>query len=328
MSTPLRQFSFDEAIAHVRSMESPARDSYLAMYSTWYGGVVRDPRLMLLPIDDHVVHRGDGVFEATKCLNGKIYALDRHLDRLMISADLIGLTPPHSKEEIRRICVETARISGAKDCMLRLYISRGPGGFTANPYESIGSQMYLVVTAFKPMAAEKYESGVRVKTSAHRVKEGVFATVKSCNYLQNVLMKKEAVDSGVDFTISQDENGNLAEGSTENFAIISEHGEFIVPRFDRILKGVTAIRMMELAESLMNEGALKGILNGVRNAHIKAEDVARAREALMLGTTLDALPVTMFDGQPIGDGKVGPVLRAFINAMKEDLATGPLVVSL
>lgn len=327
MTSQIRQLSFEEAVARLQSVNVPARQSYLAMYSTWYGGIIRDPQLMMLPVDDHIVHRGDGVFEATKCVDGRVFALDRHLDRLMRSADVIGLKPPHTQAEIREICLETARAAGARDCMLRLYVSRGPGGFTANPYESIGSQMYLVITPFKPMPAAKYESGVSVRTSQHRVKEGVFATVKSCNYLQNVMMKKEAVDSGCDFTISLDEEGHLAEGSTENFAIISEAGEFLVPKFDRILRGVTLVRMMELAEELM-KGPLKGKLIGIRNKAFGLGDVAKAREAMMLGTTLDALPVTTYDGKPVGDGRVGPVMAEFIKVMREDLKHGPLVTTL
>jgi hypothetical protein len=62
-------------------------------------------------------------------------------------------------------------------------------------------------------------------------------------------MKKEAVDAGIDFTVSKDEHGYLAEGSTENFAIVSASGELWVPGFERTLKGVTASRIMELADA-------------------------------------------------------------------------------
>lgn len=316
--------SFDDVLAKLRETPHASRQAYSAMYSTWFGGIVRDPQLMMIPVDDHVVHRGDGVFEAIKCEEGRIYALTRHLDRLERSASLIGLRPPHSLHEMEAIAIETVRAAKQETAMIRLYVTRGPGGFTANPYEPMASQMYLVVTSYKPMPLEKYEHGVSVKISEIRVKEGFFATVKSCNYLPNVLMKKEAVDQGVDFTVSRDENGHLAEGSTENFAIISKDGELVVPGFTRTLKGVTAVRVMELAAVLVRNGTLQGVRNGA----ISVEDVMQAREAMMLGTTLDVLPVTRFEGHSVATGQVGPICRELQKILREDMRSGPLGFSL
>jgi 4-amino-4-deoxychorismate lyase len=318
------QLTFVDVVEQLKKSPPPTRQGYLAMYSSWYGGIIRDPSLMMVPVDDHIVHRGDGVFEAIKCVNHKIYGLDRHLERLVRSAEQISLKFPCSLPDLKEIAVETTKVAGASDVILRLYLSRGPGGFTTNPYETLGSQIYLVITPLKPVAAEKYETGVTSKISAIAVKDGIFATVKSCNYLPNVLMKKESIDAGVDFTITIDEKGFLAEGSTENFAIISRDGEFLVPGFERTLKGITASRAMELAQPLV----AKGLIKSVRNAQIKREDVLRAREAMMLGTTLDCLPVTRFENQEISGGKAGPVSRELLKLLRDDMKAGPLVTDL
>jgi 4-amino-4-deoxychorismate lyase len=320
MST-LKVLSFEDVVAKFREPAHKVRESYRVMYSTWYGGLITDPQLMMVPIDDHVVHRGDGVFEAAKCTGHGIFAMRRHLERLFLSAGKIGLSSPHSLEELEGIAVEAVRLSGLGDAMIRLYLSRGPGGFTANPYESIGNQIYLVVTRLNPVAPEKYESGVRVRISSHAIKEGFWSTVKSCNYLPNVMMKKESVDAGVDFTVSRDESGYLAESSTENFGIVSKDDELLIPAFSKTLRGVTAVRVMELAEDLVKSGRLKS----VRNAHITQADVASAKEAMMLGTTLDCLPVTSFEDRPVADGQVGPICRTLLGLLREDMKSGPLV---
>jgi branched-subunit amino acid aminotransferase/4-amino-4-deoxychorismate lyase len=320
MSIP--ELTFEQVVSRLKSVPVPARARFLAMYSSWFGGIVREPELMLLPIDDHMVHRGDGVFEGIKCVDGKIYCLDRHLERLARSASLVSLEGP-AQETLKQICVETVRAAGAADCMMRLYLSRGPGSFTPNPYDTLGAQVYLIVTMYRGADKEKYEKGVTAKLSKMAVKEGLFANVKSCNYLQNVLMKKEAVDAGVDYTISHDEQGFLAEGSTENFAIVSARGELLVPGFERTLKGVTAVRAMELASQKL---LARGLVTSVRNAQIRAGDVEQAREVMMLGTTLDCLPVTTFEAKKVGgDGKVGPVCRALLEVLSEDLKTGPFL---
>ena len=319
--TKIPQLSFDQVVDRLRQAPAPSRQGYLCMYSTWLGGIVKDPNLMMVPVDDHLVHRGDGVFEAIKSTPHGIYALEPHLDRLFVSADKIGLKIPHSRKEMSEICVETVKASGSKDVLLRLYVSRGPGGFTTNPYECIASQMYLVITPFKPYPAAKYESGVTAKISRIAVKEGFFANVKSCNYLPNVLMKKESVDAGVDYTVSVDEKGNLAEGSTENFGIVSAEGELLIPNFDRILKGITATRAMQLAEKLVASDRVRA----VKNAHITREAAMKAKEAFFLGTTLDCLPVTTFEGKPVADGKVGPVCKELLALIREDMRSGPYV---
>ncbi|MES2855701.1 MAG: aminotransferase class IV [Bdellovibrionota bacterium] len=319
----IKVLSADEVVENLRTKAQAGRN-YAAMYSTWLGGITKEPSLMVIPIDDHGFHRGDAVFEAVKCIGRKIYALERHLDRMEISANYIGMKLPVSKKELFEIAVETTKASGIDDSLLRYYVSRGPGGFTTNPYESVGAQVYLVITPFKPVPKEKYENGVSANVSKIAVKEGMFANVKSCNYLPNVLMKKEAVDTGVDFTVSEDENGNLAEGSTENFAIITEDGRFVVPGFERTLKGVTVFRMMELVKPLIDSGLIKSVGHG----KLKREDVLRAKEAMFIGTTLDCLPVTKFEDRIIGTGKQGPVAKKFLELMVADLIEGPLVTSI
>jgi 4-amino-4-deoxychorismate lyase len=291
---------------------------YLAMYSSWYGGIIKNPEFMMVPIDDHVVHRGDGIFEAIKFSNRNVYALTPHLDRLWRSSEFITMKMPCSKSEMKDIILETIRAAGRDDGLIRLYVTRGPGGFTTNPYDSVGTQLYIVIATLKPLSKEKYQNGLTVKTSNMRVKESFFANLKSCNYLQNVLMKKEAVDWGVDFTVSLDENGNLAEGSTENFFILSSENEILIPKLDRILRGCTMMRVAELAQILVKTGQVKA----VRHECFKKKDVLNAREAFMAGTTMDIMPVTKFDDQKIGSGKPGSVYEELHKALLSDIQSG------
>ena len=310
----------EQVLEALRNGAREHHSGYLAMYSTWFGGIVTDPALMLVPVDDHLVHRGDGVFEAFKCVRGSLYQLERHLDRLERSSAMIGLEWPMPRSELRERVLQTIRAAETADCLIRLYLSRGPGDFSPSPSASIGSQLYIVVTAFSPPDSGKYEMGCSVVTSSIPVKPGVFAKVKSCNYLPNVLMEKEAEESGADFAVGLDEAGWLTEGPTENLGMIAEDGSFLVPPFERILRGTTVIRMMELAEPLVREGRLRD----VRNAHFSARDLLAAREVLMFGTTFDVLPVVSFDGEGVGDGKPGPMSRVFLDLMRRDQQEGEL----
>ena len=297
----------DQVIRNLKAKTNPFWPGYYAFFSSWMGGITKDPALMVMAMDDHQVHRGDAVFEALKSKNGKIYLFQEHMDRLERSAKAISLPLFQSLDKMKEIISETLKASGQSDALIRVFLSRGPGGFTANPYDSVGSQCYVVITELKPLAPSKYSEGVRIGRSSVAVKEGIFATVKSCNYLPNVLMKKESVDRKLDFTVSFDREGFLAESSTENIAIVSRDGVLTRPPLNSILRGTTMMRCFELANSL-------GI--PTREARISEMDLLAAREVVMIGTTLDVLPVSQYEQQLYS---VGPVAGKMLKVLLEDM---------
>lgn len=315
MPAMIQQLEVTDIVSKLQTSPQPFQTNYLAMYSSWYGGVVTHPALMLIPIDDHLVHRGDGVFEAFKCVGGKVYSLKRHLDRLERSAAAISLPLPLERGELEQIILGTIRIGAATDCLIRVFVSRGPGGFTANPYECPAAQLYIVVAQFTATSEEKVQRGVTMITSRIPVKKAYFANIKSCNYLPNVLMKKEAEDAGVNYSLSIDEHGFVGECSTENIGIITNRNEFLVPSFNAVLRGTTVTRMMELAAPLVADGTL----SRVAEAQITVQQAHEAAELMVFGTTFDVLPVVQYDGRTIGDGEPGPVYRRFLQLLRDDM---------
>ena len=285
------------------------------MFSSIYDGIVTDPVLMMLPIDDHMVHRGDGVFEALKAVHGKIYNLDGHLDRLANSARGLALPLPAAFAQVKEIVVETMRAGGRPEAMIRIFVSRGPGGFAVNPYECPASQLYVVVTTLGTPFMRLHPDGASVITSAVPAKSAGMANIKNCNYAPNVLMKKEAVDAGVDFSAGFDENGFLTEGATENMGIVSQDNRLLFPKLDRILAGTTMLRLMALAEELVQARRLAG----VGFADISRADILCAREFLVAGTTINVAAAVAFDGHPIGGGKPGPICKELNVLLEHDM---------
>ena len=301
----------------------PYHQNYLAMYSSVLGGVVTDPFLMTIPVDDHMVHRGDGIFEAFKCVNGNIYNLTAHLERLERSARAVYLTLPASLEHITDLVIGTIRIAGTRDCLIRLFVSRGPGGFTTNPYECPSSQIYIVACNPSVYPEEQSTEGVFIKSSSIPVKKSYFATIKSCNYLPNVLMKKEAVDAGVQYTVSIDENGFLGEGSTENIGLVTPDRTLKFPRFARILKGTTVTRVAELAESLVANGKLEQVVF----EDITLNEAYSGAEILLFGTTFDILAAVIFDGHAIGSGRPGEIYQLLLELLTRDIETNSALLT-
>lgn len=288
---------------------------YYAMYSSLYGGIVTDPVLMLLPLDDHVVHRGDGVFESVKCVHGKIYNLSSHIERLFHSAKPLLLSIPETPETLSALVVETIRAGAHRDCCVRVLVTRGPGGLGANPYECPEAQVYVLSYRLGTSFMVKHPEGAHVGISRIPPKNTFFAQIKSCNYLPNVLMAREAVDCGTDFMAGFDEDGFLTECATENIGMVTREGELLVPNMGRILAGTTMLRVLELAEVLVRNGGLKA----VRYADITVTQMHEASEILVFGTTRDVTAVVQFDGRPVSDGKPGRIYALLADLLHRDI---------
>jgi len=286
-----------------------------AFYSSLLGGIVTDPALMFVPADDHLVHRGDGVFETIRVVEGALYAMAAHRERLWTSAAAIGLRIPMDAEALSAALVATARAAGRRDALVRLIVARGPGGYAANPYESRGPAVYIAVYPVSAPFMQKHPEGARVRTSAVPLKPGAMATAKTCNYIPNALMKKEAVDAGVDFTVTFDERGFLGEGATENMAIVGTDGVLRTPLPERILAGITMTRCAALAAARPDAFGLRG----VEPCRVSRADVASARELLIFGTSCEVVSVVEFDGRKVGDGRPGPVAAALGRSLEADM---------
>lgn len=294
---------------------------YYAFYSSLLGGIVRDPGLMVIPMDDHLAHRGDGVFETLKCVAGGIYLWREHVQRLTHSAEAVGLPLPWSAETLAEITAQTIRAGGQPDCLVRLIVSRGPGSLGINPYDCPTPGLYILAYELKPSFMEAHPTGATVISSAQPVKSGFFATIKTCNYLPNALLKKEAADRGADFALAFDEQGNLAEGATENLGIVDATGALRVPGPARILSGTTMNRVVELAQALVATGQVRTIARGP----ISKSELATARELLIFGTTPDVTSAISLDGTPIAGGRPGPIGTALLALIQCDIRDNPTV---
>ncbi len=308
----MNELSSDAFVAALRSSQREGRVPYYLFYSSLLGGYTRDPALMVVPFDDHLVHRGDGVFETMKCLNGAVYNLDAHLQRLFRSAYAIGLSFKGGVDVVRERILEALHASGQRDCSVRVIVSRGPGGMGVSPTESHGVALYILVYGLGTPFMKAHPQGATLRTSRIPVKDPLFATAKTCNYLPNVLMRAEAETWGVDFVVGVDAHGHVTESATENIAMVSKSGRLVFPALDTILAGTTMLRVAELAQQLEAKGYVKGVVfRSIREA-----ELSEAQELFAIGTTLNVASIVAYNGQPVGDGTPGPVGR-MLDAMIE-----------
>lgn len=296
------------------AVERPGVGSILAFYEHRVGAICHDPKLMLMPLDDHLAHRGDGIFESMKYEHRRIYQLEAHLERMERSADGLYLAPPCSWDELRDIVMEVARAAGCERGLLRILVGRGPGGFGIDPAECPAASLYVAAYTFTPKGEAWYAKGLTAFRSSIPAKQGYLARIKNANYLPNVLMTREAHERGMDVAFSFDEEGFLAEAAIANVALVDAAGTLVVPEFSNALAGTTVVRAMELAAGEMPVAFRK----------VREEDLRTAREVLVLGTSSDCVGVVAFEGCPVGEGRPGPVaarLRALLQADLLDCGT-------
>jgi branched-chain amino acid aminotransferase len=304
-----------EWLARLGELRGGLSNTLYAMYSGLTGGITTDPALMMIPADDHLPQRGDGVFESLKCLNGQLYNADAHLARLDLSCKGIGMNLPCPRAELLDIICATLRAGGKRDALIRVLVSRGTENMGIDPALCKGPVLYVIAYLYKARIENGRLKPARVALSTVPIKPPEYATIKTCNYLPNVLMKLEANQRGLDFVISLDTRGNLGEGATENIGILTPDHELLMPTPDYVLSGTTARRALDLAKTLVADGTLKT----AEYRDITPEQAAQAKEIFIFGTTTDVTPVIEWESRPVGDGRPGPVAEKLLALLQSDM---------
>ena len=313
----VRLLTDTDVVSELRAMRARQPVDFAAFYSSQLKGVVTDPALMVLPFDDHIVHRGHGIFDTAAIVNGKIYDLEAHLDRFVGSAERSKLRLPGPRAEMRDIIIQTTAASGRRDGSIRYWISSGAGSLDLTPAKGAEPGFFVMISAGLAYPDSWYAQGLRVMTTTYPIKPPLYAVTKSVTYLPNVLMQMEAQERGLDNGVFIDEAGNVGESSNMNVAFVSADGTLKHPKFDHILSGCTSLRLLELATALQ----VPRLIKGIEVCDIPVAEARGAREMLLIGSSVKVAPIVEWDGKPIGDGKPGPIAKALRELLDADMRT-------
>ena len=270
----------------------------------YVSGTFRPAAEAAVSVFDHGLLYGDGVFEGIRAYNGRVFKLERHIDRLFDSAKAIRLEIPHTHAEVCDLVVETCRQNGISDGYIRLVVTRGPGDLGIDPRKCPCAELIVIARQLTMYTAAS--AGIRLITSTFRrnAPDATSPSIKSLNYLNNILARLEANDRGADEALMLDAQGYVAEATVDNFFIVTDQA-LVTPPTATNLKGVTRETLLEIAASL-----------GIR-ADEKAFtlfDVWTAKEAFICGTGAEVVPVVSVDARTIGSGTVGPVTARIVAA--------------
>lgn len=259
---------------------------------------------------DHGLLYGDGVFEGIRLYGGNIFRLDEHLERLEYSAKAIMLQLPWSRAEIAEATCETCRQNGLTDAYIRLVVTRGVGDLGLAPWLCPKPSIFIIASKISLYPKEYYENGLAIVTvPTRRINPSALPpTIKSLNYLNNILGKIEAKQFGALEAIMLNDQGYVAECTADNVFIVHK-GEIVTPAASQgALKGVTRSTIVDIARDL-------GI--PLRESNLTRYDVWCADECFLTGSGAEVIPTVKLDGREIGNGKPGPITKRVLESFRQ-----------
>jgi len=250
---------------------------------------------------DSVVQGGDAVWEGLRVYNGRIAALDGHLERLQHSARTLAFSNVPSSDEIRDAVFRTLEANGMRDeSHVRLTLTRGEKTTSGmNPRLNQSGCTLIVLAEWKPPVYS--DDGIRVITASTRrnTPQCLDSKIHHNNLLNNILASIEANVAGVDSAIMLDIQGFISETNDTNLFVVQK-GLVSTPHADSCLPGLTRQMILDIC------GA-NTIPAQERN--ISLSELYTADEVFTSGTMGELTPVLEADGRQIADGRAGTLTQ-------------------
>ena len=251
-----------------------------------------------ISVFDHGLLYGDGVFEGIRAYEGRVFKLEEHLRRLEDSAQAILLKIPLDRDEMRSAVLETCKRNRMKSGYLRLVVTRGKGYLGLSPDRCKKPTIIIIASELELYPEKYYREGLRVVTvpTWRNSPAALDPSIKSLNYLNNILAKIEGQQAGAQEVIMLNPQGLVAECSGDNIFIIRDQ-VLITPKLSSgALNGITRNTVLEIAR----EAGWK-----TREDDVRRYDLFTAEEMFLTGTGAEVIPVVEVDGRVIGAGKPG-----------------------
>lgn len=268
-------------------------------------GKYYDEQNAKISVFDHGLLYGDGIFEGIRAYNGRVFKLKEHIDRLFASAKAILLTIPLSHEDMMRAVVQTCRANEVRNGYVRLVVTRGIGTLGLNPTRCENPSVIIIAGKIQLYPVELYQKGMEIVTvpTVRNLHSALNPAIKSLNYLNNILAKIEANNSGCEEAIMLNAEGFVSECTGDNVFIVKGNELLTPPLYAGALYGITRGVVMELAA----QTGMKAC-----EVNLTRYDLFNADECFLTGTGAEMMPVVKLDGRVIGTGKPGAVTQKLV----------------
>jgi D-alanine transaminase len=252
-------------------------------------------------IEDRGYQLADAVYEVWALFDGKLADAEGHFARLERSLGELRIPMPMSRKALTVVLKEAVRRNRVREGLIYLQVGRGVAKRDhAFPGADTEPSMVITVSAVDRAAAEaRAMAGVGVITTPEN--RWGRCDIKTVGLLPNALAKQAARERGAVEAWFVDELGFVTEGASSNAWIVDAEGTLRTRDTNaNILRGVTRLTLLDVIRS----SGMK-----VDERPFTPDDAKAAREAFITGAGSLVLPVVRVDGDPVGDGAVGPVAK-------------------
>jgi branched-chain amino acid aminotransferase len=258
-----------------------------------------------IPLTDWGFLRSDATYDVVTVWDGAFFRLDAHLERFLRSCARFRLDPGRTSEQITQVLEQCVRLSGLRSSYVEMIVTRGqPPWGSRDPRQAV-NQFYAFAVPFVWIAdAAKRERGLNVSVSdVQRIPAGsVDPTAKNYHWNDLTMGLLGALDAGADTVLLTDGAGNVVEGPGFNVFCLNAQGVLVTPS-EGVLEGISRRTVLEIAQSLGIPVELRAL---------PAAELRSSREAFLSSSGGGVLPITRVDGQPVGDGAVGPTTQRLL----------------
>ncbi len=264
-------------------------------FAYWNGQILKENQISISPFD-RGFNFSDGVYEAIRSYDGKIFAYDQHIARLDRNIAALKIAPIDSaafKVVIDQL-LDRNNLTG-KNALIYIQVSRGTfKRMHSFPPTKIPATIFISTSEFKHNE-EELITGVKVIT----VDDERWANcdIKTIALLPNVMARQQAVESGACEAIFV-KNGILLEGTHTNIFAVTDGTLITPPLTENILPGITRELVLEIAERLQVP---------IIQKNITLAELDSLAELMLTGTTSDITPVIQLDDKTVGAGEPGRI---------------------
>ncbi|AQQ70878.1 Branched-chain-amino-acid aminotransferase [Limihaloglobus sulfuriphilus] len=260
-----------------------------------------------IPVSDSGFLYGAGVFETMRSLNGVVFAVKDHLDRLFFSLDCLKFNHGLQREEVIENIYKVVDANHLLDSRIRLTVTNGPLILTEEPSPTI----IITATDFQPYPDEYYENGIKTIVTNNRLNPHSPTThFKTTSYLERLAAMNEARGKGAAEAIWFTTDNKLAQGSMSNLFIVKDSVIYTPPIETPVLAGIARERVLKIAMD--------------RNMQIKEDilfikDLLEADEVFLTNVIMEVMPVNSVERHTIGSGVCGPVAKELLQLYREHM---------
>ena len=255
-------------------------------------GSICEPEAAVIPVTDHGLLYGDGVFEGLRFYGKRVLKLTAHLDRLAESARAIALQIPLPLGELRDSILEVVETSPLENGYVRLVVTRGNGPLGIDPRSCEAGNVIIIADELKMVCESVRHDGARLIIAGTRRLAGdqLDSRIKSLNYLNQIMARIEANEAGTDEAVVLNQAGFVAEGTADNIFIVKRDTLLTPPVTDGALDGITRGIILELADKLSISAEERSLT---------PFDIFTADECFLSGTGAELIPVREVAGRQI-----------------------------